>query len=623
MNPVGQRHPGSPAAHKYAGTANSHRRMILYPFQKEAKEAVLRHWENGHKAALVSLPTGSGKTIVFSDTLQSSLSGGNDKGLVLVHRDELLRQAIEKLNFVWPGVKLSTVDAVSSNFAGQITIASVMSIVRRLDKVPRIHKVVTDEAHHAPARSWLKIYKRIGELFPDWQHLGVTATPIRTKGASDLEVIFGKPVYVKSIFELIVEGYLSPLKGLEVTTEVSVDDVGVQGGDFIAEELSRVINTKERNRLVVENYLELAADRKALVFAADLNHARSLAEMFKTHGVSAAWVSGESPLSLRRSFLEKLRNGEIKVIVNCMVFTEGFDEPSLDAILVARPTRSLVLYCQMIGRGLRPYPGKKNCLFIDFVDNSSKHRLISMQDLLMFYQTKKTEKNIAELLASKLAKERQSSPGKKGQKSPVIDLSPTNLPLLVNLENLSSSVKEIDLFGLDAFAWYKVGAAHYVQVNDVFSLVIRPNSTGHILYAVFPKAGVYAPLLDDPVDFDLAYGCGNAYLFDYGDRHLATKGPQWRKQAPSEIQRNLFQRLNADVKKLSYGSISLPKPAERRGDYSGAITALNVEKVILTGGRVGLREARNFITENFRTCGGSPKQSAAARKQVRHLKNLS
>ena len=94
----------------------------------------------------------------------------------------------------------------------------------------------------------------------------------------------------------------------------------------------------------------------------------------------------------------------------------------------------------------------------------------------MFYQTKKTEKNIAELLARKLARERQSSPGKKGQKSPVIDLSPTNLPLLVNLENLSSSVKEIDLFGLDAFAWYKAGAAHYVQVNDVFSLVIRPNS---------------------------------------------------------------------------------------------------------------------------------------------------
>src|SRR5206468_11544118 len=170
-----------------------------------------------------------------------------------------------------------------------------------------------------------------------------------------------------------------------------------------------------RNRLVVENYLELAADRKALVFAADLNHARSLADMFKARGVSAAWVSGATPLSLRRSFLEKLRSGEIKVIVNCMVFTEGFDEPSLDAILVARPTRSLVLYCQMIGRGLRPYPGKKNCLFIDFVDNSSKHRLISMQDLLMFHQTKRTEKKIAELFTRKLDNERQSFPVKKEQ----------------------------------------------------------------------------------------------------------------------------------------------------------------------------------------------------------------
>ena len=601
MNPVGRRHPGSPAAHKYAGTAEFHRRMILYPFQREAKEAVLRHWENGSHAALISLPTGSGKTIVFSDVLQSSLSGTGDRALVLVHRDELLRQAIEKLNFVWPGVKLSSVDAASSNFAGQVTVASVMSMVRRLDKIPRIHKVVTDEAHHAPANSWLKIYKKIGELLPDWQHLGVTATPIRTKGTSDLETIFGKPVYVKSIFELIVEGYLSPLKGLEVRTEVSVEDVGIQGGDFIAEELSRAINTKERNRLVVENYLELAAERKTLVFSADLRHAMSLAEMFKMAGVNAAWISGETPLSLRRSFLKKFHNDELRVIVNCMVFTEGFDEPSLDAILVARPTRSLVLYCQMIGRGLRPYPGKQNCLFIDFVDNSSKHRLISMQDLLMFYQTKRTEKNIAELLARKLAsKEPQSFPSERRQKSPVIDLSPTNLPLLVNLESLSSSAKEIDLFGLDAFAWYKAGASHYVQVNETLSLAIRParDGSGHMLYGVFPKAAFYAPLLDVPAEFDLAYGCGNAYLFDYGDRCLATKGAQWRNGNATDVQRSLFQRLRDKVKEMSAGSISFAEPGKKKGEYGAAIAALNAEMVLLDGRKIESDQAKQFIKEN-------------------------
>jgi superfamily II DNA or RNA helicase len=554
--------------------------MILYPFQRDAKEAVLRHWGSGHKAALVSLPTGAGKTIVFSDILKSSLSGDDDKGLVLVHRDELLRQAVEKLNFVWPGVNLSTVDAATNNFAGRVTVASVMAIARRLDKVPRIQNVVTDEAHHAPASSWLKIYERVSELFPDWQHLGVTATPIRANGASDLDTIFGKPVYVKSIFELIVEGYLSPLKGLEVRTEISVEDVGVQRGDFIAEELSRVINTKERNRLVVENYLELARDRKALVFAADLNHARSLAEMFKTQGVNAAWVAGNTPLALRRSLLEKLRKGQLKVIVNCMVFTEGFDEPSLDAILVARPTRSLVLYCQMIGRGLRPYPGKKNCLFIDFVDNSSKHRLISMQDLLMFYQTKRTEKNIAELLARKLAKERQSVPGKKEQKSRVIELSPTNLPLLVNLENLSSSAKEIDLFGLDAFAWYKPGESHYVQVNETLSLAIRRagDGTGHVLYGVFPKTGFYAPLLDDPADFDLAYGCANAYLFDYGDRYLAAKAPHWRKQEPSVEQKQLFERLCRELNVLSNGLVHFPKPRRAREITAGRLRRSTLRK---------------------------------------------
>jgi hypothetical protein len=208
-----------------------------------------------------------------------------------------------------------------------------------------------------------------------------------------------------------------------------------------------------------------------------------------------------------------------------------------------------------------------------------------MQDLLMFYQTKRTEKNIAELLARKLAKERQRSPGKNEQRSPVIDLSPTNLPLLVSLENLSSSAREIDLFGLDAFAWYKAGASHYVQANDNFSLAIRPDKEerGYFLYAVFPKAGFYGPLLDDPADFDLAYGCANAYLFDYGDRHLAAKAPHWRKQEPSVEQRKLFERLRSEIKVLSEGLIRFPKPNETKGDYSGAIAALNAEKVMLKG----------------------------------------
>jgi hypothetical protein len=223
-----------------------------------------------------------------------------------------------------------------------------------------------------------------------------------------------------------------------------------------------------------------------------------------------------------------------------------------------------------------------------------------MQDLLMFYQTKKTEKNIAELLARKLAKERQGSSGKDEQRSPVIDLSPTNLPLLVNLENLSSSVKEIDLFGLDAFAWYKAEASHYVQANENFSLAIRldKEERGYFLYAVFPKTGFYAPLLDDSADFDLAYGCANAYLFDYGDRYLAAKAPHWRKQEPSVEQRRLFERLRSELKVLSHGLVRFPKPKESKGDYSGAITALNVEKVMLTGKRMGPEKAKEFIKEN-------------------------
>jgi hypothetical protein len=183
----------------------------------------------------------------------------------------------------------------------------------------------------------------------------------------------------------------------------------------------------------------------------------------------------------------------------------------------------------------------------------------------------------------------------------MIDLSPTNLPLLVNLENLSSSVKEIDLFGLDAFAWYTVQASHYVQVNETLSLVIRPGGdrTSHILYGVFPKARFFAPLLDEPVQFDLAYGCGNAYLFDYGDRNLATKGAQWRSGKPTDVQTDLFRRLRDKVKDISAGSIFFAEPGAKRGEYGAALAALNSEMILLSGRRIESQKAKEFIKKQL------------------------
>jgi hypothetical protein len=224
-----------------------------------------------------------------------------------------------------------------------------------------------------------------------------------------------------------------------------------------------------------------------------------------------------------------------------------------------------------------------------------------MQDLLMFYQTKSTEKNVAELLSRKLAGDRQSPPvGEKGQRSAVVDLNPTNLPLLVSLENLSSSAREIDLFGLDAFTWYKAGESHYVQVNETLSLAVQGagDGTGHVLYGIFPKAGFYAPLLDVPAEFDLAYGCGNAYLFDYGDRHLATKGAQWRNEKPTDVQRDLFWRLRDKVKEISAGSTSFAEPGAKKGEYSAAIAALNAEMVLLDG-RKSNRSRRNSSSKKM------------------------
>jgi hypothetical protein len=140
-----------------------------------------------------------------------------------------------------------------------------------------------------------------------------------------------------------------------------------------------------------------------------------------------------------------------------------------------------------------------------------------------------------------------------------------------------------------------------VQVNETLSLVIQPagNGTGHILYGVFPKAGFFAPFVDIPVEFDLAYGCGNAYLFDYGDRHLATKGAHWRNGKPTDVQRDLFRQLRDKVRDICSGSISFAEPGAKKGEYGAAIAALTSEMILLSGRRIESEEARQFIKENL------------------------
>jgi hypothetical protein len=176
-------------------------------------------------------------------------------------------------------------------------------------------------------------------------------------------------------------GYLAPVAGYRVETDVDLSQVKTSMGDFVVSQLSRAVNVDGRNALVVRAFRELVPDRRTLVFCVDVAHAHDLAAAFTHYGITAAAVTGDTPAEERAEILASFSSGRFQVLTNCMVLTEGYDQPAVDGIVLARPTKSALLYTQMIGRGTRPHPGKTDVTVVDIVDNSIKHRLVTLPSL--------------------------------------------------------------------------------------------------------------------------------------------------------------------------------------------------------------------------------------------------
>ena len=346
--------------------------LSLRDYQQEAVEAVIAEARNGVRRQLVVLPTGAGKTIVAAGL--SARSHG--RILMLVNRDELVQQSVEKLGYVWPEQDIGVVKAERDEHDRHVVVASVQTLQHpkrreRLD-AKSFSLVIADEAHHSPAPGWVSTLEALGVLpnpEPGRLLLGITATPMRADGIG-LKAVFEKVVYRRSIADLVRAGYLADVRGIRVRTRVDLSRVHISHGDFQTKQLSLAVDTPRRNDMIVETYLKHGERRRAVAFTVDVAHAQHLAEAFRAFGVRADWISGELPLDERRERLRKLREGEIDVLANCQILTEGWDEPSVSCLIMARPTKSTGLYIQQVGRGLRPYPGKDYCLVIDVSDNA-------------------------------------------------------------------------------------------------------------------------------------------------------------------------------------------------------------------------------------------------------------
>ncbi|KAG9064130.1 hypothetical protein KI688_003316 [Linnemannia hyalina] len=365
----------------------------LRPYQQECIDKCLENLKNGIMRQIVSLPVGSGKTVIFSHMMKQVPAPfpGANKTLILAHRQELLEQTRNHVLRNGTGLRV-TIDQGKrvADMTADVIVASVPTLgragtTRILKYNPQDFKcIIIDEAHHATADSYGRILQHFGADVPK-THIfvyGCSATVRRHDGLR-LGGVFDYISFHKGFITMIEDKWLCGLRVSTIKTEFDLKDVKSRGGDFETKDLSQKVNTPVRNDIIVRSYMTYCGERKStVVFAVDIAHLESLTETFRKYGYDARGLSSKTNDNDRAQMLKDFKNQKFPVIVNCGILTEGTDIPVIDLIIMARPTKSNVLFQQMLGRGMRLHPGKEDCLVLDFVDIVRGEGLVTLPTLL-------------------------------------------------------------------------------------------------------------------------------------------------------------------------------------------------------------------------------------------------
>ena len=347
--------------------------MQLRPYQADAVAQLRAAYSSGKRAPLFCLPTGGGKTFVFSYIANNATARGN-RVCILVHRQELLLQASRSLQAI--GVRHGLIAPGYIQNREPVQIASVQTLGRRINNTRSVNTfhnfdlVIVDEAHHAVAGTW----KRLIEAMPQARILGVTATPVRTDGQG-LSDVFDAMVVGPSVETLIDMGFLVRPVVYAPPSALDLSGVRRRGGDYDQRELATRMDKPTITGDAVKHYRKLCDGKPAIAFCASVAHAQHVAEQFKASGYSARSIDGSMLDTERKQAIADLGQGRLQVLTSCDIVSEGTDIPVVEAAILLRPTQSLGLYLQQVGRALRPAPGKDRAIILDHVGNCLRHGL--------------------------------------------------------------------------------------------------------------------------------------------------------------------------------------------------------------------------------------------------------
>ena len=522
---------------------------------------MLANAAKGKRRQLIVLPTGTGKTCVFCAL--PTFMHATRRVLILVHREELADQAADKVRKWNPAVSVAV--EMADRRASQtdsVVVASVQTLRKGSARLLALNPadfdlIITDEAHHATADSYTSIYEHFGVLSENSSilHVGVTATPNRADGKG-LSEVFTEISYSMGILDAINQGWLANIRGYRVQTGQSLDGVKSRCGDFATDDLANAVNNEPRNEIIVKHWLELAEQRTTLAFCVDIAHAKAVAQSFRDHGVASEAVWGDDPL--RASKLADLHEGKIKVLCNCAVLTEGFDEWKIGCVIMARPTKSQLLFVQCCGRGTRIPEGinnllearaagirieKEDCILLDVVD-SYKQSLVTLPTLFGLGERLDMQGKTITAALERFEEVQEEHPNADLSEAPALD-------------KLESYAESIDLFSMkwadevlegSTMQWHRAPDGHYVLRTktrriEVFEDLLQK---WNVKVQMGDRAAIKGNLRDLPDAFAFAEN----YVRDRcpEETTLVKREARWHKDLASDAQIKCLRRFRIPIK---------------------------------------------------------------------------